>query len=65
MGEHHLKLALGSGEKSFDAIGFGLAAKHPLRAHTIDLVYTPELNRWQGRERIQLRISDLASSRGL
>jgi single-stranded-DNA-specific exonuclease len=65
VGEHHLKLAVGGREKSFDAIGFGLAGKHPLRAHTVDMVYTPELNRWQGRERIQLRISDLASSRGL
>jgi single-stranded-DNA-specific exonuclease len=65
VGEHHLKLGVGGREKSFDAIGFGLADKHPLKAHTIDMVYTPELNRWQGREKIQLRISDLASSRGL
>ena len=40
-------------------IGFGLADEHPLEGKTVDMVFTPELNRWQGHERIQLRVVDL------
>ena len=45
--------------RSFDAIGFGLADEHPLEGKTIDMVFTPEMNRWQGYDSIQLRVIDL------
>ncbi len=61
VGERHLKFRVrqaGEG-RLFDAIGFGLADQQPLGGKTIDMVFTPELNRWQGYERIQLRVVDL------
>lgn len=59
VGERHLKLKVRQGEKPFDTIGFGLADRHPLEGKTIDMVFTPELNRWQGHEKIQLKVIDL------
>ncbi len=59
VGERHLKLRVGQGKTILEAIGFGLADKHPLAGKTIRMAFTPELNRWQGYERIQLRIVDL------
>lgn len=59
VGEHHLKLRVRHGEKIFDAIGFGLADRHSVEGKAIDMVFTPELDRWQGYERVQLRIVDL------
>jgi single-stranded-DNA-specific exonuclease len=59
VGEHHLKLRVRQKELSFDAIGFGLAEKYPLDGKRINMVFSPELNRWEGYDRIQLRIIDL------
>ncbi|MBW2117420.1 MAG: single-stranded-DNA-specific exonuclease RecJ [Deltaproteobacteria bacterium] len=59
VGERHLKLRVSQGGTTLEAIGFGLADKHPLEGKTISMVFTPELNYWQGYERIQLRIIDL------
>jgi single-stranded-DNA-specific exonuclease len=61
VGERHLKLRVRQGEKIFDAIGFGLAHRHSVEGKTIDMVFTPELNRWQGYERVQVKIADLES----
>jgi single-stranded-DNA-specific exonuclease len=62
VGERHLKLRVGQGKKDFEAIGFGLAGRHPLQGRAVNLVFTPELNRWQGYEQIQLRIADLEAT---
>jgi single-stranded-DNA-specific exonuclease len=59
VGERHLKLRVRQRGKPIEAIGFGLADKHSLEGKTIDMVFTPELNQWQGYESIQLRIIDL------
>ncbi len=61
VGEHHLKLRVRQigDEKVFHAIGFGLANGHPLEGKLVDMVFTPEINRWQGYENIQLRIADI------
>jgi single-stranded-DNA-specific exonuclease len=59
VGERHLKLRVGQGKKGFEAIGFGLSGKYPLHGKAVNMVFTPELNRWQGYERIQLRIADI------
>lgn len=57
----HLKLVITDGFKRMDAIGFGLGDllrtidfKYP-----IDLLATPQLNEWQGVERIQLLVRDV------
>ena len=64
VGEGHLKLVVRQpGSTPFESIGFrlgalltqrGLSSKAP-----IDLACVPELNRWNGLDRIQLRIKDL------
>jgi single-stranded-DNA-specific exonuclease len=59
VGERHLKLRVSQGETTLEAIGFGLSDKHPLEGKTVSMAFTPELQRWQGYERIQLRIIDL------
>ncbi|OPX35872.1 MAG: single-stranded-DNA-specific exonuclease RecJ [Desulfobacteraceae bacterium 4484_190.2] len=59
VGERHLKLRVRQEGKSFEAIGFGLAGKYPLDGKTINMAFIPELNRWNGYERIQLRVIDL------
>ncbi|SPD72044.1 Exonuclease RecJ [uncultured Desulfobacterium sp.] len=61
VGERHLKLRVrqGNEERPFDAIGFGFGEKHPLNGKAVDVVFTPEVSRWQGLEGIQLKIVDL------
>jgi single-stranded-DNA-specific exonuclease len=59
VGENHLKLKVKQGSRIMDAIGFGLAACHPLNGKVIDMVFTPKMDQWQGCERIQLHIIDL------
>jgi len=58
VGKNHLKLKVKQGRMVMEAIGFGLSEKHPLEDR-IDMVFTPEINRWKGYEKIQLRIIDL------
>ncbi len=60
VGDRHLKLRVGQGDQAFDAIGFGLGGSHPLKGVSVDLAFTPEINRWQGRENVQLKIVDLS-----
>jgi single-stranded-DNA-specific exonuclease len=68
VGEGHLKLVVRQpGSTPFESIGFrlgdllmqrGLSLKHP-----IDLAFMPEITRWNGFDRIQLRIRDLRPCR--
>ena len=53
-----MKLRVRQGGNVVEAIGFGLSERHPIEDR-IDIVFTPEINRWQGDEKIQLRIIDL------
>ena len=59
VGEKHLKLRVRQGRKTFEAIGFGMSARHPLEGNTINMIFSPEMNRWKGDESIQLRIVDI------
>jgi len=59
VGERHLKLRVRQGEVVHEAIGFGLGRWHPLHGERVDILFTPELNRWQGSETIQLKLVDL------
>jgi single-stranded-DNA-specific exonuclease len=62
VGGRHLKLTLLDGKEAVDAIGFGLSERFPLRGKTVDVVFTPEVNRWKGLERVQMKIVDLEES---
>lgn len=61
--EAHLKLRLEAGGRMFDAIGFGMAAK-AIDSGVVDVAFVPELNVWNGRESLQLRLKDIRSSGG-
>ncbi len=59
VGERHLKLRVRQGKKTMEAIGFGLAERHPLEGAFVNAIISPEINAWNGYERIQLRVDDL------
>ena len=43
----------------FEGIAFNFGERYALDGEKIDILFTPEINSWQGFERIQLRIVDL------
>jgi len=59
----HLKLALRSprGGRPHDAIGFGMGHVPITTGARIDVLYTPEINVWNGQASLQLRLRDLRS----
>lgn len=59
----HLKLTFTIGGTLIDAIGFKLADKAP-QGECIDILFTPELNVWKGRENLQLRLRDIRPTGG-
>jgi single-stranded-DNA-specific exonuclease len=64
VGERHLKLAVrrAAGRRISDAIAFGRAEQQPTVGASIDLLFSPELSRWDGYERFQLIVKDLRGS---
>jgi single-stranded-DNA-specific exonuclease len=66
VGEKHLKMTVRQGASlPFDSIGFGMKSllERGIPPHApVDLAFTPELNHWNGRDRIQLRIRDVRPS---
>ncbi len=68
VGNGHLKLVVRQqGSTPFESIGFRLGElltqRRLSRTEPIDLAFMPELNRWNGLDRIQLRIKDLRACR--
>ncbi|WP_447970525.1 single-stranded-DNA-specific exonuclease RecJ [Nitrospira sp. M1] len=63
VGDDHLKLVVRQeGSVPFECMGFRMGAlEHCMRLENrmIDMVFVPEINRWNGMDRIQLRIRDL------
>lgn len=59
----HLKLALRSprGGRPLDAIGFGMGHLPLMIGARIDVLYTPEINVWNGQASLQLRLRDVRS----
>ncbi len=45
-----------------EAIGFGLSDLHPLEGRTVNMVFTPDINEWNGYQTIQLKITALEPS---
>ena len=66
VGEKHLKMTVRQGRSvPFDSIGFGMKSleEQGLSLKTpIDVAFTPELNHWNGHDRIQLRIRDIRAA---
>jgi single-stranded-DNA-specific exonuclease len=60
VGQDHLKLRVKNGGVGFDAIGFGMGNLHPDPLEGwVQLACVPQLNEWQGRTSIQLKLKDL------
>lgn len=63
VGDKHLKMTVRQGGSvPFDSIGFGMKSleDHGVSLKTpVDVAFTPELNHWNGYDRIQLRIRDI------
>jgi len=68
VGERHLKAALASPDARLEAIGFGLAERHPPETLTgaWDVLFKLERNEWRGRVSAQASLVDLrpAAPRG-
>jgi single-stranded-DNA-specific exonuclease len=66
VGDKHLKMTVRQGRSlPFDSIGFGMKSliERGIPARTpVDLAFIPELNHWNGYDRIQLRIRDVRIS---
>jgi single-stranded-DNA-specific exonuclease len=66
VGEKHLKMTVRQeGSLPFEGIGFGMKSleHRGLSFKTpIDIAFTPELNHWNGYDRIQLRIRDIRAA---
>lgn len=61
VGQRHLKLKVRQDNVLREAIGFGLGDRYPL-AKRVNMVFSPEIDRWQGNEKVQLRIVDLEAT---
>jgi single-stranded-DNA-specific exonuclease len=57
VGEGHLRLRLSRDGFTFSAIAFRMAARET--AGPVDVAFFPELNEWNGRSSLQLRVKDL------
>ena len=55
----HLKLKLHDGRQIWDAIAFRWGDRYDDIPERVDVVYELEVNRWNGREELQLRIVDI------
>jgi len=62
VGEKHLKLRVRQGKSVMEAIGFGLSDIRPIEGKMVNMVFTPEINDWNGYKKIQLKINDLELS---
>jgi len=61
--ERHLKLRLITGKHSFDAIGFNMVEGRNI-PEIIDVAFSLEINEWNGRKSVQLRLRDIREASG-
>ena len=63
MGKGYLKAVIGSkeGKERFEAIAFSLSEenKRIMNSGNMDVLFTPGINRWRGKEKLQLQIKDI------
>ncbi|MEJ2558428.1 MAG: single-stranded-DNA-specific exonuclease RecJ [Anaerolineae bacterium] len=55
----HLKLLLHDGKQTWDAIAFRQGDWHDYLSTHVDVVYALEINEWNGRQRLQLKVKDI------
>jgi single-stranded-DNA-specific exonuclease len=59
VGDRHLKLRVKQDGIVMDAIGFGLSHRVPIKGEIINMVFTPDIDQWQGYKKVQLKMIDL------
>ncbi|MRR06779.1 MAG: single-stranded-DNA-specific exonuclease RecJ [Deltaproteobacteria bacterium] len=59
--ERHLKVRFLAAGQSFDAIGFGMADRIPDH-DTLDILFSLDVNDWNGRRSLSVRLKDLKAS---
>jgi single-stranded-DNA-specific exonuclease len=59
--ERHLKLRLVAGERNLDAIGFNMAEKRDI-PDIVTVAFSMQINEWNGRKSVQLRIRDIKAA---
>lgn len=59
LGDRHVKMKIRQDGSVLEAIGFGLAESCSRPTGPVNLVFVPEIDRWQGREKLRLRVIDL------
>ncbi|MCM2264632.1 MAG: single-stranded-DNA-specific exonuclease RecJ [Desulfuromonadales bacterium] len=64
VGEGHLRFIACQGGESHPAIAFGMAARQADFQGEVDLLVSPQINRYNGREMVQLRVRDVRGSTG-
>lgn len=64
--DRHLKMKLRQKSHTMDAIGFDMAATFEIlhASRTVDAVYTPTINEWEGRRSLQLHLKALRPGSG-
>ena len=62
VGEGHLKMTLSDGRVVWDAIAFHQGEWVGKLPPSLDIVYTLEVNEWNGEKRLQLNVKDLRPS---
>jgi single-stranded-DNA-specific exonuclease len=59
--ERHLKLRLAAGGETLDAVGFNMAGGRDL-PENVTLAFSLQINDWNGRKSIQLRVKDIKAA---
>jgi single-stranded-DNA-specific exonuclease len=57
--QSHLKLRVSDGHVTLDVIAFRLGHLKPELPDKVDLLYTFEINEWNGRKSLQLNVRDI------
>jgi single-stranded-DNA-specific exonuclease len=62
--ENHIKFSLQQGNITMNGIAFNMAKKFPILQmnRPIDVVYTLDINEWQGNKTVQLKVVDIKLS---
>lgn len=60
VGNNHLKMYIKSNGVTFESIWFNMAKYLPeMNDTTFDIIFTPQINNWNGTQEIQLKIKDI------
>ncbi|HYB21024.1 MAG TPA: DHHA1 domain-containing protein, partial [Thermodesulfobacteriota bacterium] len=59
VGKNHLRLRIQEGHAIREAIGFGMGSWHPLSGERMKMAFVPQLNIYQGKRSLQMKIVGL------